>query len=234
MNEKNPYENDTIDVPNFSSKKVEDSASVDMSIFKMSEEELMNDEDDELDEDLYPKKNGKKVNVVVIVLAILAALLLALSIFSIIGKSNADKAKQEAEAQVAALQGKVNSYETTINSLNAKITELEKQITEAKNKDTKKDDNNSSSTGKTEIKDGDEDEESYDGSSAYVVVNEEGVNLREKPNSSADIVASLAYNDKIDIYSTEKDENGSLWGETYEGYYACIKLADGTELLKAK
>ena len=228
-NEKNPYENGTIDIPNFVEDKKEESSSIDMSIFKNDEElfaDLENDDDDDFNED-GGNKSSKKTAIVVI-LAILAVLLLAVSIVSIIGKASADKKVAELTTEVETLKTKVTKYETTISAINQELASKEEEIkklkeTTAPKKEENKDTSSSGSSSSSTSEDGD-----------YHVVGSEGVNLREEPSLDSETVGSLEAGKYFEGYGEEKDSAGNLWVKTYEGYYACMKLADGTVLIESK
>lgn len=227
--ERNPYENNSIDIPDFVEDKKEESSSIDMSIFKKEDDLFADLEDD--DEDLEESDNKpSKKNAVVIILAVLAALLLAVSIVSIIGKANADKKVAELTTEVETLKTKVTKYETTITAINQELASKEEELNKLKNSTTtttdNKDDNNNSSSSQgssSTAQDGD-----------YHVTGSEGVNLRKEPNMDAEIVGSLEAGKYFEGYGEEKDSAGNLWVKTYEGYYACMKLADGTVLIESK
>lgn len=217
MNNKNPYENqDTVDIPDFVEDKTGNSSSVDMSIFKMNDKEdddYYDDEDDYTDELSGP---SRKLNVPVIILSILVAVLLFVSIFSIIKKSSADKQISELNTTVETLKNKVSSYENEITSLNAKIAELE-------------------NGGKDEKDDGKDDSEptaSDEGN--YEIIVEGGINLRSEPKIGDNLVGSIPTGSFEGTGKPITDDDGNVWIKTIDGSYACMKLADGTVFIKAK
>ena len=228
--ERNPYENNSIDIPDFVEDKKEESSSIDMSIFKKEDDLFADLEDDDEDLEENDIKPSKK-NAVVIILAVLAALLLAVSIVSIISKANADKKVAELTTEVEALKTKVTKYETTITAINQELASKEEELKKLKESSTatdKKDDNNSSSSSS----DSGSSSTAQDGD--YHVTGSEGVNLRKEPNMDAEIVGSLEAGKYFEGYGEEKDSAGNLWVKTYEEYYACMKLADGTVLIESK
>lgn len=223
MTNKNPYENqDTVDIPDFVEDKT-NSSSVDMSIFKMNDnyddDDQYDDEDDYTDE-LEPRK-PLKLNVPVIILGVLVAVLLIVSIVSIIKKSSADKQVEELTTQVETLKKKNKAYEDEISTLNAKVAELE-----AGKKDDKKDD-------KEDKKDDKDDDKEVSGDGNYVIVVDGGVNLRDEPSMDGEVVGSIGEGAFEGVGDPIEDEDGNIWIKTNEGSYACMKY-QGQTFIKAK
>lgn len=229
MTNKNPYEEDTVDIPDFVEDK---SSSIDMSIFKMTDKELYDDESDqeEYDDELAPKKKGNKANILLIIMAVALVVLLGLSIFFAVSKIKADKQVEQLTNEVTTLNNKISTYESTINSLNTTITQKDDEI-----KKLKESGNNVNPGKDKDKKDDDSSSETTDdsGETLYVVVNAEGVVVRDEAKTSGSPVGSLGEGNTFYGISTIKDAEGNIWIEASDGY-VCMKLADGTVLVKAK
>lgn len=128
----NEKDNETVDIPDFVEDKTE-SKSIDMSIFKMSDEELYDDQDedqDDLDEETFKVK--RKINTSAI-WAILCVVFLVLSVVCGVLMFKAKSTVSDLEAQVKQLQATQASYQqqlqekdNTISSLNAQIEQMKK------------------------------------------------------------------------------------------------------------
>ena len=86
MFEKNPYEKDeTLDIPDFvEDKTTTNSESIDMSIFKMSDDELYDDAEENEEEYREVKPRTGRVNTSLVLCLIIIALLLITSVASLI------------------------------------------------------------------------------------------------------------------------------------------------------
>ena len=151
MTNKNPYEksssffekdDDTVTIPDFvedrtgnssnSSSTFTDSTSVDMSIFKMSDDELYDDVDKkEAVEEYRPRKKSKATLVLSL---LLIGLLLLTSIGAIIYALKQRNSYVEANTKYLQLQANQEEYQKQIAEKDAKIEELRKEIEELKSK----------------------------------------------------------------------------------------------------
>lgn len=146
MTNKNPYE-EMFDIPDIVEDKDETtSTSVDMSIFKMSEEELYDDGEtqtnvvDDTDEtttnyeeELYTTKPKKKSKAGIVFLIILLVILAAITTVSLIYALKFNKqvtetelSLQQTQAQVKDLENKNKELQTKANDLQATIDAMEK------------------------------------------------------------------------------------------------------------
>lgn len=223
MNDRNEYENNEVNIPSFVDEGTTTS-SVDMSIFKMSDKELYDDnlEDDDLNDDYSPKKPKNKITAILIIMGVIIALLLAISIISIIGKSQAEAKVASLTAEVETLNAKATTDSASISKLKEEKKQLEEENKKLKEEATKKEEKEKETADETE-----------DGETTYIVVYEDGVVVREKASASSDAIASLGKDDTFTGYDITTDADGNTWVECWDGYI-CMKLADGTVLVKVK
>lgn len=138
-NYSNDDKNQTLDIPNFEDKgNTTTSTSIDMSIFKMSDDELY----EELpktnssyvdsgvfdDEPKKKKKSGKGALIVLLIIALLAAAAGAFFAFKEHkAATEANEALAQSQAQVAELQTKVNDLTSTVENLTKQIEDMNKK-----------------------------------------------------------------------------------------------------------
>jgi hypothetical protein len=135
MTRKNPYENqdETIDIPDFVEDKTKtESSTVDMSIFKMSDDELYDDVDETLeneDGEYVPRKKSTAL----VLSMIINFILLAACIGAIVYALNQHKAyvkanteNQQITASQEVLKQQINERDQTIEQLNKQIEDLQK------------------------------------------------------------------------------------------------------------
>lgn len=133
MTRKNPYENqeDTLDIPDFVEEKTStDSETVDMSIFKMSDEELYDDvpEEDEVTEDVKRKPAKKKGNGLLIFSLIVNLLLLAACAGAVFYALNQHSAYVKANTENQQMKAAQDTLKQQIAEKDALIENLNKQI----------------------------------------------------------------------------------------------------------
>jgi len=227
MTNKNPYENqDTVDIPDFVEDKDKETTSVDMSIFNMKDSDLY-DDDDHDEDDQEETSTGRRLNVPVVVMACLIVLLLVGMIASIIYGTKQHKLYVEAENNYQAAITKTNTLQTNFDLKNSEFEKLKIEYEEYKKTHT-------STNTSTEESESSSSSSSSNVQGNYIVVSTEGLNLRKSASTSSDIAASLDYNDVFYGVSETTNADGSVWIETYEGYFACMKTKDGTVLVKSK
>lgn len=135
MTRKNPYENqdETIDIPDFVEDKTKtESSTVDMSIFKMSDDELYDDVDETVeneDGEYVPRKKSTAL----VLSMIINFILLAACIGAIVYALNQHKAyvkanteNQQITASQEVLKQQINERDQTIEQLNKQIEDLQK------------------------------------------------------------------------------------------------------------
>lgn len=215
MTDKNPYENqDSVDIPDFSSLKSDDSTSdIDRSIFNMDDEE-----DEEYEEDEEPVYRRVK-QPIIIASGIVLAVLLILSIVLLVYGLNKSAAYKELKIQYETLQTNAAAKEADLNS---KIDALTKQIEELTN----------GSRGQSDSTEGD----------LYIV--HLGVSVRKEANTNAyadykslpqsiqqlcdenDGVVIIRQGSSIRVLETktENSENGTrVWGRIADNAWICLK-----------
>ena len=143
MTNKNPYERqgkEELDIPDFVEEKTAGSDSIDMSIFKMSDDELYDDTsgdtkvygDDDDDNDEYVPKRKKKGNSTVILLLVIVFLLLAALAGVGFYALKQHQAYVKANTAYLQMQANENNYKTQIADQATTIETLNKQIEEIK------------------------------------------------------------------------------------------------------
>jgi cell division protein FtsB len=141
MSNKNPYEKkEELDIPDFIEDKTNSDSSIDMSIFKMSDDELyddVTDETDEYDEDYedYQPKRKRKGNGPVIVCLIIIFLLLAALAGSVFYALKQHEAYVKANTAYLQVQANEDNYKKQIAEQGATIEALNKQIEEMQKND---------------------------------------------------------------------------------------------------
>lgn len=131
MNERNPYESDdTVDIPDFSSIKVNDD-DIDRSVFKMNDDipsynEPEYDDEEDYYEDEDEGRTVKKSGIVLI--AAVMVILLILAVFGMFWGISKNKAYTTLKTEYDAYVTKAQNTETELNN---KIIELQNQINSA-------------------------------------------------------------------------------------------------------
>ena len=209
---------ETLDIPDFIEDKTisDSSTSVDMSIFKMSDDELYDDtgtsesnldDDDDFDE-LRPKKK-RKGNTPMIVCLVLIVLLLAGCIGSLVYALKEHKALVKVKTEYLQVQANEENYKRQIQEKDETINALTKQIEELKNANKK-----------------------GEGNLIYEVV-DGPLTFRTKASKSGD---ATTYKDESYAYNGEKfnvievvpgeDDSSYSWAKVTDSVYFCIGSAD--------
>ena len=226
---RNPYErDDDLDIPDFIEDRnnSDNSNSIDMSIFKMSDDELYDDYDnnssnsdyrndyhndyddyDDYDNDDYkvkPKK--KKANTPLIVCMIIIFLLLIISIASIFYALKQHESYVKTKTEFLQLQANEDAYKTQLQQKDAQITALNAEIEQLK------------SAGSS----------SSEGSLVYIVT-DGPISFRNKPSRNAD---NVTYNNNEYAYNNEKfnvievvkgeDDPDYQWAKLKDNVYFCL------------
>ena len=129
MNERNPYESDdTVDIPNFSSIKVNDD-DIDRSVFKMNDD-IPSCNEPEFDDDYYDDEEdeGRSINKTNVIMIAIMVVLLILAVFGMFWGISKNKAYTTLKTEYDAY---VTKAQTTETELNNKIIELQNQINSA-------------------------------------------------------------------------------------------------------
>ena len=128
MNERNPYESDdTVDIPDFSSIKVNDD-DIDRSVFKMNDD-IPSCNEPEFDDDYYDEEDeGRSINKTNVIMIAIMVVLLILAVFGMFWGISKNKAYTTLKTEYDAY---VTKAQTTETELNNKIIELQNQINSA-------------------------------------------------------------------------------------------------------
>lgn len=205
MNEFNhDRKEETLDIPDFIEDKSE-TTSVDMSIFKMSDEELYDDVPEK-----QTKKNSerpvKKSNSGVIILSILAILLAMATAVAMIYAVSQSKEVDAANTALSQAQAKISELETKNSQLTNNVDELNKQIEELKHPKV------------TDL---------------YYEITDGPVTYRDAPNRNADKTEFEGYDyaangEKFKVIEVVEDEEDSdyTWVKIAEDVYFCLGTED--------
>ena len=225
MAEKNPYENDSVDIPDFSSTK-DDDEDIDRSIFSLNDdEEEVEDEDDEEYYDEAPKYYKVRRSALIICIVVFCLLLVG-AVFGIIwGVSNNNKynsLKSEYDTYVSKAK-------ETENSLNAKITELEAQINSSSSSSS---DGTSTETSTYKVSDAVSSINVRSGASssnARVKYSDLPSDVQSSVKQNDDGYAYVEANSTFKVLETSKDSDSSenkVWAKIADNAWVCIE-SDG-------
>lgn len=200
-----------VDIPDFVEDKGNaDSSSVDMSIFKMSDEELY---DDVKKENKKAAKNngGKKksnstITLCLVVVGILLVVAIVASVFAV-REHNATAALNE---EITQLKASLSDKENALAQANGKVQELEKQINDMKIAGTVSDPNNKYPSG------------------TVLYITEDGASQAARVKAAADsdnavdaegIPYAYYHGDKVTLIAdATKDVDGNYWGQIDKGF----------------
>lgn len=198
----------TVDIPDFvEDKDSTESTSVDMSIFKMSDDELYDDE---------PKKKvsqtpssneptpKKKSNSTIILCLVLIGVLLVTAAVSVIYAFKEHSSKAELEATVSQLTAQNNDLQNTISTLNGQIADLNAKI----------ESNNNAGTS------ADPDKKYASGTVLYITEEGAGQGVKEKASMDSDFTSDTLYwGDKVTLLADATvDSDGTYWGKIDKGF----------------
>ena len=204
-------ETETLDIPDFvedksDDTKTEDSKTVDMSIFKMSDDELYDDEDEnEEEEEEQPKSKKKKKGGVNVFLIVLVILFLACAVAAGLFAYKEHSAYVTAQANYQQLLANETAYKQQIAEKDNQIASLQAQLEQ-------KQEEEANATVYTVTSDGD------------------GARYRKGPGTSYD---KTSYNGDDAVYSGEEltvleiVDDSSLsntkWAKVADSVYFCIE-----------
>ena len=201
-------ETNTVDIPDFvEDKDTTESTSVDMSIFKMSDDELYDDEPkkkvskESSDNVSAPKK---KSNSTILLCLVLIGVLLVTAGVSIFYAFKEHSSKAELEATVSQLTAQNNDLQNSINALNGQIAELNAKIEQNNNAGSSTDPNKKYASGAT----------------LYITEEGAGQGVKEKASMDADFTdETLYWGDKVTLLADATvDSDGTYWGKIDKGY----------------
>lgn len=200
-------ETETVTIPDFVEDKTT-SKSVDMSIFKMSDEELYDDvetkEDEEDGEEEYddePKKGGKGGLIFCIILILILVACVGGAGFYALKEH---KAYVESETKLQQVLANENAYKQQIAEKDNLIASLNQQLEEMK-----------------EVK---------NNTTPYIVV-DGGMFFRTKPEADADKTTfngkeKAMDDDVLNVIEVvdDKDDNDTKWAKLADNVYVCIEF----------
>ncbi|MBO7676425.1 MAG: hypothetical protein J6S49_02810 [Erysipelotrichaceae bacterium] len=125
-------DDDTLDIPDFVEDKTTTDSSVDMSIFKMSDDELYDDnsteEDEEYDEDYRPVRKKGNSSTSLIICLILIVVLLATTIGALIYGVKQHNSYVKVNTENVQLKANEDNYKKQIADKDATIANLTAQL----------------------------------------------------------------------------------------------------------
>lgn len=204
---------DTIDIPDFvEDKDATTSSSVDMSIFKMSDEELYDDvpEEGKGDEKISHKK---KSNSTLILCLILVAILLLISTVSIIYGLKQHSKVSTLETELSQVKAQNTDLQNQVATLNGDISTLNGRLKELQEGGAKTDPDNKYPSGTV----------------LYITETGGSMGVRVAPKEDAEKTdITLYWGDKVTLIDNAVvDDDGNYWGKIDDGY---IKIVyDGEE-----
>lgn len=202
-------ENDkTVDIPDFiEDKDSTESTSVDMSIFKMTDDELYDDvpKSEIKKESRAPKK---KSNATLVLSVILIGILLVTSIVSIMYALKEHKKVSTLNNELTQVKTQNDELKTTVQALNAQVEDLNKKIEEAKNSG------------------GTSDKKYPSGAKLKITEAGNAQGLKVKASMDSDWVENsdgtkkcLYYGDEVTLIADAvKDTKGNYWGQVENGF----------------
>ena len=129
MINRNDYDDETLDIPDFVEDKTGTDSSIDMSIFKMSDEELYDDpqESDDDFEELRPKKKNS-LRTTVIICLIIIVILLATTVGSLIYGLKQHSNYVKVNTENVELRANLDSYKNQLDEKDRTIEALSEQL----------------------------------------------------------------------------------------------------------
>lgn len=214
MTNKNPYENG-VDIPEFVEKNDSD---IDMSVFKMADNQKDNFDDDEYDEEPSRKISPKGI---MILGGILIVLLLIAAISGWIFGISKNNSLTKLQAEYETVTKKLTEAETTITTLQNNNTVLQAEL------DKYKDGGSSSAGGVTTVS-GDKYKFAGDISVRDAAGSKKFANFDKLPTDVADNVYQnggqvTTRDGAIMVVSETKEVDGNVWGKVANNAWICIK-----------
>ena len=220
MTNKNPYENG-VDIPDFVEKKDDD---IDMSVFKMADEQANNNfdiEDDEYEDDEEPRRKLSPKGLIIIGGIVIVLLLVAAVSGWIFGISK-NNSLNKLEAEYTTLKTKYDDSAKQVEDLTNQITIMKAEAEKAAS---------SSSSSSTEEAPNTKYKMEGDVSVRKSAGSKEFADFNKLP----DAVADQLYNNEdlktlttrdgaiLPVYET-KDVSGNTWGRIADNAWVCLKF----------
>ena len=221
MNERNPYESDdTVDIPDFSSIKVNDD-DIDRSVFKMNDD-IPSFNEPEFDDDYYDDEEdeGRSINKTNVIMIAIMVVLLILAVFGMFWGISKNKAYTTLKTEYDAY---VTKAQTTETELNNKIIELQNQINSANTSTTV-------TTGETTT---------YKMTATVRIRTGAGTSNSQtkfadlsedvkKVASDDDGVAFMAAGTVFTASESKEDSDKNVWVKLADNAWVCVKFGDAT------
>lgn len=196
---------DAMDIPDFvEDKTATESTSIDMSIFKMTDDELYDDVPKNETSSISNPSPKKKSNSTLVLCLVLCGILLVTSVVSIIYAFKQHSVVADLEASLAQTQAQINDYKVLVDTKDTQIAELNSKIEEMSTAGTTSDPNNKYPKGTTLFV-------TEDGGSAAVT---------SSTNSDDKTEHTLYWGDSFTLtQDAAKDSSGNYWGKI-DKYYS--------------
>lgn len=207
MNDYDNQKTDTVDIPDFVEEKEDTDSSVDMSIFKMSDDELY---DDAPKSENKNSQGKKKSNSTLVLCLVLICILLVTSAVGIIYSLKEHKKVSSLNDEITQLKATNNDLQTKIGTLNSEKEALEAKLKEKENAGTSSDPNNKYPSGTTLWI-------TEDGSTQGVRVTA-SKDAETAVDSEGNMIV-LYWGDKVVLTADATvDSNGTYWGKIDTGF----------------
>lgn len=220
MNERNPYENDdTVDIPDFSSIKVNDD-DIDRSVFKMNDD-VPSYDDPEYDEEEYEdEEEGRSINKSNVIMIAIMVVLLILAVFGMFWGISKNKAYTTLKTEYDAYVTKAQNTETELNN---KIIELQNQISSANTATTVPTGESATykMTATVRIRTG------AGTSNAQTKFADLSDDVK-KVASDDDGVAFMAAGTVFTASESKEDSDKNVWVKLADNAWVCVKFGDAT------
>ena len=209
----------TVDIPNFVENKDDDSTSVDMSIFNMSDDELYEDAKEDIKEKDSKKPSKKKSNSTLLLCLILICILIGISAGAIIFAVKQRGEVTSLKNQISQLSTQITELTTENSSLKTENKQLEEKLKATENAGTTSDPNNAYPKGTVLYI-------TEDGSTQGVRVKADAASDTAIDSDGNQIV--LYWGDSVTLIADATiDAKGTYWGKTDKGY---IRIKVGEEI----
>ena len=221
MNERNPYESDdTVDIPDFSSIKVNDD-DIDRSVFKMNDD-IPSCNEPEFDDDYYDDEEdeGRSINKTNVIMIAIMVVLLILAVFGMFWGISKNKAYTTLKTEYDAY---VTKAQTTETELNNKIIELQNQINSANTTTTVPTGESATykMTATVRIRTG----AGTSNAQTKFADLSDGV---KKVASDDDGVAFMAAGTVFTASESKEDSDKNVWVKLADNAWVCVKFGDAT------
>lgn len=226
MNERNPYESDdTVDIPDFSSIKVNDD-DIDRSVFKMNDDipsynESEYDDEEDYYEDEDEGRTVKKSGIVLI--AAVMVILLILAVFGMFWGISKNKAYTTLKTEYDAYVTKAQNTETELNN---KIIELQNQINSANTSTTVTTGETTTYKVTTDVVRIRTDASTSNGQTEYSSLPADIQKIAEKNDSG---LAYLSSGTVFTASESKEDSDKNVWVKIADKAWVCVKF-NGTAL----